>query len=98
MTEQEAKVELFIYARNSFEDIAIKAQELGLYDDFMMIASVGLVTGNRDSKSIVESVSSIDVDSAEEMNALMSYLASSYAEMEDDDDDPSDVDFWLNLN
>ena len=34
------------------------------------------------------------------MNSLLMYLATSFAEMDDDDDDtdPSDPDFWLNLN
>jgi hypothetical protein len=37
---------------------------------------------------------------SEEMNSLLMYLATSYQEMDDDDDegDTSDPDFWLNLN
>lgn len=99
MDKKEARVELFIFARNSFEEIMEKAQELGLYDDFMMIATMGVVTGEKDGKNIVESISTIDVDNTEEMNSLLIHLASSYAEMGDDDDtDPSDPDYWLNLN
>jgi hypothetical protein len=100
MTKEEARVELFIFARNSFEDIAEKARELGVYDDFMMIGTVGLVTGEQDGKNVVESISTIDVDSQQEMNSLLVYLATSYAEMDEDDDDsdPSDPDYWLNLN
>lgn len=99
MDKNDARVELFIFARNSFEEIMEKAQELGLYDDFMMIATMGVVTGEKDGKNIVESISTIDVDNTEEMNSLLIHLASSYAEMGDDDDtDPSDPDYWLNLN
>lgn len=93
------RVELFIFARNSLEEIAQKAQELGLYDDFMMIATVGLVAGEKEGKNVVESISTIDVDNEQEMSSLLAHLATSYTEMDDDDDsDPSDIDFWLNLN
>ena len=47
MTKEEARVELFILARNNFEEIMEKAKDLGIYDDFMMIATVGLVAGER---------------------------------------------------
>lgn len=98
MDKAEARVELFIFARNSFEEIMEKAQELGLYDDFMMIATMGIVTGEKDGKDVVESISTIDVDSTEEMNSLLLHLANSYQEDDDDDSDPSDPDYWLNLN
>ena len=99
MPKEEARVELFILARNNFEEIMDKAKDLGIYDDFMMIATVGLVSGEKEGKNVVESISSIDVDNTEEMNSMLMYLATSFAEMDDDDDtDPSDPDFWLNLN
>jgi hypothetical protein len=100
MTKEEARVELFIFARNSFEEISEKAKDLGLYDDFMMIGTVGLVTGAQDDKNVVESISTIDVDSQQEMNSLLMYLAASYTEDDEDDDgdDTSDPDFWINLN
>ena len=100
MTKEEARVELFILARNNFEEIAEKARDLGIYDDFMMIATVGLVTGEQDGKNVVESISTIDVDSKEEMNSLLVYLAASYNEDDEDSevDDTSDPDFWINLN
>ena len=98
MDKAEARVELFIFARNSFEEIMEKAKELGLYDDFMMIATMGIVTGEKDGKNVVESISTIDVDNTEEMNSLLLHLANSYREDDDDDSDPSDPDYWLNLN
>jgi hypothetical protein len=100
MTKEEARVELFILARNNFEEIAEKARDLGIYDDFMMICTVGLVTGEQDGKNVVESISTIDVDSQEEMNSLLVYLAASYNEDDEDSegDDTSDPDFWINLN
>ena len=99
MTKEEARVELFIFARNSLEEIAEKARELGVYDDFMMIASVGLVVDQHNGKNVVESISTIDVDNQEEMNSLLMYLATSYQEDDDDEGgDTSDPDFWLNLN
>lgn len=100
MTKEEARVELFILARNNFEEIAEKARDLGIYDDFMMICTVGLVTGEQDGKNVVESISTIDVDSQEEMTSLLVYLAASYEEDDQDSegDDTSDPDFWINLN
>jgi choline kinase len=98
MDKAESRVELFIFARNSFEEIMEKAQELGLYDDFMMIATMGIVTGEKDGKNVVESIFTIDVDNTEEMNSLLLHLANSYQEDDDDDSDPSDPDYWLNLN
>jgi hypothetical protein len=99
MTKEEARVELFILARNNFEEIMEKAKDLGIYDDFMMIATVGIVAGEQDGKNVVESIATIDVETTEEMNSLLMYLATSYQEMDEDDDDtdPSDPDFWLNL-
>jgi hypothetical protein len=100
MDKNEARVELFIFARDSFEEISERAKVLGLYDDFMMIGTVGLVTGQQDGKNVVESISTIDVDNPEEMNSLIMYLAESYKQMDEDDDeeDTSDPDFWINLN
>lgn len=99
MDKDQARVELFIFARNSFEEIAEKAKDLGVYDDFMMIGTVGLVTGEQDGKNIVESISTVDVDSEQEMSSLLMYLASSYQEDdEDENNDTSDPDFWINLN
>jgi hypothetical protein len=100
MTKEEARVELFIFARNSFEEISEKARDLGVYDDFMMIGTIGLVTGEQDGKNVVESISTIDVDSQQEMNSLLVYLAASYEEEDEDNegDDTSDPDFWINLN
>ena len=100
MTKEEARLELFIFARNSFEEISEKAKDLGLYDDFMMIGTVGLVTGEQDGKNVVESISTIDVDSQQEMNSLLVYLAASYDEDDEDSegDDTSDPDFLINLN
>ena len=100
MTKEEARVELFIFARNSFEEIMEKAKDLGLYDDFMMVGTVGLVSGEQDGKNVVESISTIDVESQQEMNSLLMYLAASYTEEDEDDegDDTSDPDFWINLN
>lgn len=100
MTKEEARVELFIFARNSFEEIMEKAKDLGLYDDFMMVGTVGLVTSEQDDKNVVESISTIDVESQQEMNSLLMYLAASYTEEDEDDegDDTSDPDFWINLN
>jgi hypothetical protein len=99
MTKEEARVELFILARNNFEEIMEKAKDLGIYDDFMMIATVGIVAGEQDGKNVVESIATIDVETTEEMNSLLMYLATSYQEMDEDEDDidPSDPDFWLNL-
>lgn len=99
MTKEEARVELFILARNNFEEIMEKAKDLGIYDDFMMIATVGIVAGEQDGKNVVESIATIDVETTEEMNSLLMYLATSYQEMDEDDEDidPSDPDFWLNL-
>lgn len=99
MDKADARVELFIFARNSFEEIADKARDLGIYDDFMMIATVGVVAGEQNGKNMVESVSTIDVDNEQEMTSLLAHLATAYTEMDDDDEsDSSDPDFWLNLN
>ena len=98
MDKSESRVELFIFARNSFEEIMEKAQELGLYDDFMMIATMGIVTGEKDGKNVVESISTIDVDNTEEMNSLLLHLANSYSEDDGDDSDACGPEYWLSLN
>jgi hypothetical protein len=93
----EARIELFMFAKNSFDDILNKAEDLGLLDDFMMIASAGLVVDQIDGNSVVESVSNINVDTKEEMISLITYLMGSYSE-DDEADDTSNIDYWLNLN
>jgi hypothetical protein len=93
----EARIELFMFAKNSFDDILNKAEDLGLLDDFMMIASAGIVVDQIDGNSIVESVSNINVDTKEEMISLITYLMSAYSE-DDEADDTTNIDYWLNLN
>ena len=97
MDKAAARIELFMFAKNSFDDILNKAEELGLIDEFMMIASAGLVVDQVDGNSIVESVSNINVDTKEEMISLITYLMSSYSE-DDEADDTTNIDYWLNLN
>ena len=100
MNEEEkamARIELFMFAKNSFDDILSKAEDLGLLDDFMMIASAGVVVEQIDGNNVVESVSNINVDTKEEMISLVTYLMGSYSE-DSEVDDTSDIDYWLNLN
>jgi len=92
-----ARIELFMFAKNSFDDILNKAEDLGLLDEFMMIASAGLVVDQIDGNSIVESVSNINVDTKEEMISLITYLMGAYSE-DDEADDTTNIDYWLNLN
>jgi hypothetical protein len=92
-----ARIELFMFAKNSFDDILNKAEDLGLINEFMMIASAGLVVDQIDGNSVVESVSNINVDTKEEMISLVTYLMSSYSE-DDEADDTTNIDYWLNLN
>ena len=97
MDKAAARIELFMFAKNSFDDILNKAEELGLIDEFMMIASAGIVVDQIDGNSIVESVSNINVDTKEEMISLVTYLMGSYRE-DDEADDTTNIDYWLNLN
>jgi hypothetical protein len=97
MDKAQARIELFMFAKNSFDDILNKAEDLGLIDEFMMIASAGLVVDQVDGNSIVESVSNINVDTKEEMISLVTYLMGSYSE-DDEADDTTNIDYWLNLN
>lgn len=97
MDKAQARIELFMFAKNSFDDILNKAEDLGLLDDFMMIASAGLVVDQIDGNNVVESVSNINVDTKEEMISLVTYLMGAYSE-DDEADDTSNIDYWLNLN
>jgi hypothetical protein len=97
MDKAQARIELFMFAKNSFDDILNKAEDLGLIDEFMMIASAGIVVDEIDGNSVVESVSNINVDTKEEMISLVTYLMGAYRE-DDEADDTSDIDYWLNLN
>ena len=97
MDKAQARIELFMFAKNSFDDILSKAEDLGLIDEFMMIASAGLVVDQIDGNSVVESVSNINVDTKEEMISLITYLMGAYSE-DDEADDTTNIDYWLNLN
>ena len=97
MDKAQARIELFMFAKNSFDDILSKAEDLGLIDEFMMIASAGLVVDQIDGNSVVESVSNINVDTKEEMISLVTYLMGAYSE-DSEGDDTTNIDYWLNLN
>ena len=97
MDKAQARIELFMFAKNSFDDILSKAEDLGLIDEFMMIASAGLVVDQIDGNNVVESVSNINVDTKEEMISLVTYLMGAYSE-DDEADDTTNIDYWLNLN
>jgi hypothetical protein len=97
MDKDQARIELFMFAKNSFDDILNKAEDLGLLDDFMMIASAGLVVDHIDGNSVVESVSNINVDTKDEMISLVTYLMGAYSE-DTEGDDTTNIDYWLNLN
>ena len=97
MDKAQARIELFMFAKNSFDDILSKAEDLGLIDEFMMIASAGLVVDQIDGNNVVESVSNINVDTKEEMISLVTYLMGAYSE-DSEGDDTSNIDYWLNLN
>ena len=97
MDKAQARIELFMFAKNSFDDILSKAEDLGLIDVFMMIASAGLVVDQIDGNNVVESVSNINVDTKEEMISLVTYLMGAYSE-DDEADDTTNIDYWLNLN
>jgi len=92
-----ARIELFMFAKNSFDDILTKAEDLGLIEDFMMIASAGIVVDQIDGNNVVESVSNINVETKEEMISLVTYLMGAYSE-DAEGDDTSNIDYWLNLN
>jgi hypothetical protein len=92
-----ARIELFMFAKNSFDDISNKAEDLGLINEFMMIASAGIVVDQIDGNSVVESVSNINVETKEEMISLITYLMGAYSE-DDEADDTTNIDYWLNLN
>lgn len=97
MDKAQARIELFMFAKNSFDDILSKAEDLGLIDEFMMIASAGLVVDQIDGNNVVESVSNINVDTKEEMISLVTYLMGAYSE-DSEGDDTTNIDYWLNLN
>ena len=97
MDKAQARIELFMFAKNSFDDILSKAEDLGLIDEFMMIASAGLVVDQIDGNNVVESVSNINVDTKEEMISLVTYLMGAYSE-DSEGDDTSNIDYWLTLN
>ena len=97
MDKDQARIELFMFAKNSFDDILNKAEDLGLIDEFMMIASAGLVVDQIDGNNVVESVSNINVDTKEEMISLITYLMGAYSE-DTEGDDTTNIDYWLNLN
>ena len=97
MDKDQARIELFMFAKNSFDDILSKAEDLGLIDEFMMIASAGLVVDQIDGNNVVESVSNINVDTKEEMISLITYLMGAYSE-DTEGDDTTNIDYWLNLN
>ena len=96
MDKAQARIELFMFAKNSFDDILSKAEDLGLIDEFMMIASAGLVVDQIDGNNVVESVSNINVDTKEEMISLVTYLMGAYSE-DSEGDDTTNIDYWLNL-
>jgi hypothetical protein len=93
MTKEEQRIEFFIRVREKFEEIEQLAQEFELIEDYLSILCVGLLEEQEDEDSYrVNAISSIFVDSEQEMGSLLTHLASNY---DGDAPDTGSIDFWM---
>ena len=93
MTKEEQRIEFFIKVREKFEEIEQLAQEFELIEDYLSILCVGLLEEQEEEDSYrVNAISSIFVDSEQEMASLLTHLAANY---DGDAPDTGSIDFWM---
>lgn len=94
MTKEEAKMDFLIRAQGKLDEIADLAEIMGLDNELLMVCTVGLV---KDKGGIftIDAISRLEVDNENELNAVLNYLNKNY-EDEEEGEDTSSIDFWLN--
>lgn len=93
MTKEEQRIEFFIKVREKFDEIEQLAQDFELMEDYMSILCVGLLEEQEEEDSYrVNAISSIFVDSEQEMASLLTHLAANY---EGEGPDTGSIDFWM---
>ena len=94
MTKEEQRIEFFIRVREKFEEIEQLAQDFELMEDYLSILCVGLLEEQEEEDSYrVNAISSIFVDSEQEMGSLLTHLAAN--NYNDDSPDTGSIDFWM---
>ena len=93
MTKEEQRIEFFIRVREKFEEIEQLAQDFELIEDYLSILCVGLLEEQEEEDSYrVNAISSIFVDSEQEMGSLLTHLAANY---DGGAPDTGSIDFWM---
>lgn len=98
-SKQERILRFLIDAREKVDDIMDLAEHYDLKDELISIISIGVIKDDQpDGDRIykVDAITSVVIDSEEELASMFYHITQAYIDT-DNEDDPSDPDFWINF-
>ena len=91
--EDPKEVEFFIKLREKLEEIQDLVDDYGFRDKFVSAWLFGLEQETKKNRVSISAMAGMDVSDLEELEVALSHIIDQY---EEDEDDPSNIDFWLN--
>lgn len=91
--EDPREVEFFIKLREKLEEIQDLVDDHGFRDKFVSAWLFGLEQDTRKNRVSISAMAGMNVSGLEELEVALSHIIDQY---EEDEDDPSNIDFWLN--
>lgn len=91
--EDPKEVEFFIKLREKLEEIQDLVDNYGFRDKFVSAWLFGIEQETKRDKVSISAMAGMDVSDLEELEVALSHIIDQY---EEDEDDPSNIDFWLN--
>lgn len=91
--EDPKEVEFFIKLREKLEEIQDLVDDYGFRDKFVSAWLFGIEQETKRDKVSISAMAGMDVSDLEELEVALSHIIDQY---EEDEDDPSNIDFWLN--
>lgn len=91
--EDPKEVEFFIKLREKLEEIQDLVDNYGFRDKFVSAWLFGIEQETKRDRINISAMAGMDVSDLEELEVALSHIIDQY---EEDEDDPSNIDFWLN--
>lgn len=91
--EDPKEVEFFIKLQEKMEEIQELVDNYGFRDKFVSAWLFGIEQETKKDRVSISAMAGMDVSDLEELEVALTHIIDQY---EEDEDDPSSVDFWLN--
>lgn len=92
--EDPKEVEFFIKLQEKMEEIQELVDNYGFRDKFVSAWLFGIEQETKKDRVSISAMAGMDVSDLEELEVALTHIIEQYDE--DDESDPSDVEFWLN--